>query len=164
VGAVLQEINQHGVARMCRLLAVLQPVLASLGAAGGAFRPEAARAFEKARAYYGLLTVSVDTLLKAASDRPGRFTPAEYLALLQARSPPWCTSCDSPVNLCCRRPACCCCMCRLYAGPCPVGSSTQPGREFWTQQRGLNWLASGKLPGADGDRGAHQPDGQDRGR
>lgn len=78
-----QEINQHGVARMCRLLAVLQPGLSSLGAAGGAFRPEAARAFEKARAYYGLLTLPPEALLKAAADRPDRFTAPEYLALLQ---------------------------------------------------------------------------------
>lgn len=78
-----QTINQHGVARMCRLLAVLQPALSSLGAAGGAFRPESARAFEKARAYYGLLTVPTDALLRAAAERPTRFTPSEYLALLQ---------------------------------------------------------------------------------
>ncbi len=44
-----QEMNQHGVARMCRLLAVLQPSLSALGAPGGVFRPEAARAFDKAR-------------------------------------------------------------------------------------------------------------------
>jgi hypothetical protein len=42
-------MNQHGVARMCRLLAVLQPSLSALGAPGGVFRPEAARAFDKAR-------------------------------------------------------------------------------------------------------------------
>jgi hypothetical protein len=79
----VQAINQHGVARMCRLLAVLQPALSSLGATGGAFRPESARAFEKARAYYSLLTLPADAVLKAALDRPTRFTSAEYLALLQ---------------------------------------------------------------------------------
>lgn len=68
---------------MCRLLAVLQPALSSLGATGGAFRPESARAFEKARAYYSLLTVPPDALLKAATDRPTRFTPTEYMALMQ---------------------------------------------------------------------------------
>jgi hypothetical protein len=79
----VQGINQHGVARMCRLLAVLQPALSSLSAAGGAFRPESARAFEKARAYYGLLTVPADALLRAAAERPTRFTAAEYTAMLQ---------------------------------------------------------------------------------
>ncbi len=74
--------RQHGVARMCRLLAVLQLALASLGAAGSALRPKAERAFESG------CTVLVDTLLKAAGNRPGRFTPAEDLALLQARSLP----------------------------------------------------------------------------
>ena len=44
--ALLQELNQHGVARMCRMLAVLQPALSAMGASGG-FRPEAARSFDK---------------------------------------------------------------------------------------------------------------------
>jgi hypothetical protein len=72
-----------GVARMVRQLTVLQPGLAAAGAAGGAFRPEAVRAFERARTYYTLLTYSADSLVKVAADRPGRFTPSEYLALLQ---------------------------------------------------------------------------------
>ena len=80
-----QSMNQHGIARMCRLLAVVQPALSSLGAAGGAFRPESARAFEKARAYYSLLTLSPDALIKLAAEKPKRFTPAEYMSLLQAR-------------------------------------------------------------------------------
>lgn len=80
---IVQGINQHGVARMSRLLAVLQPALSSLGATGGAFRPESARAFEKARAYYGLLTVPADALLRAAAERPTRFTATEYTAMLQ---------------------------------------------------------------------------------
>ena len=76
-------MNQHGIARMCRLLAVVQPALSSLGAAGAAFRPESARAFEKARAYYSLLTLPADGLIKAAAEKPKRFTSAEYMALLQ---------------------------------------------------------------------------------
>ena len=68
---------------MVRQLTVLQPGLAAAGAAGGAFRPEAVRAFERARTYYTLLTYSADSLVKVAADRPGRFTPSEYLALLQ---------------------------------------------------------------------------------
>lgn len=83
VSLLPQGINQYGVSRMCRLLAVLQPALSSLGTAGGAFRPESARAFEKARAYYGLLTVPTDALLRAAAERPTRFTATEYTAMLQ---------------------------------------------------------------------------------
>ena len=80
---LVQSMNQHGIARMCRLLAVVQPALSSLGAAGAAFRPESARAFEKARAYYSLLTLPPDALIKAAAEKPKRFTPSEYMALLQ---------------------------------------------------------------------------------
>ena len=79
----VQSMNQHGIARMCRLLAVVQPALSSLGAAGAAFRPESARAFEKARAYYSLMTLPPDALIKAAAEKPKRFTPSEYMALLQ---------------------------------------------------------------------------------
>ncbi|CAL5223744.1 g6305 [Coccomyxa viridis] len=79
----IESMNQHGIARMCRLLAVVQPALSSLGAAGAAFRPESARAFEKARAYYSLLTLPADGLIKAAAEKPKRFTSAEYMALLQ---------------------------------------------------------------------------------
>lgn len=82
---IAQELNAHGVTRMCRLLAVLQPSLSALGAPGGAFRPEAARAFDKARAYYNLLALPPPALLRVAAERPGRFFPAEYQALLQAR-------------------------------------------------------------------------------
>lgn len=80
-----QAINAAGVARMVRQLTVLQPGLAAAGAAGGQFRPEAVRVFERARTYYTLLTYSADSLVKVAADRPGRFTPSEYLALLQVR-------------------------------------------------------------------------------
>ncbi len=79
-----QELNAEGVGRMCRMLAVLQPALGVLGGeAGVLFRPEAARAFERARTYYSLLTLPVEGLLRAATDKPTAFTPAEYLALLQ---------------------------------------------------------------------------------
>lgn len=59
-----QVINAGGVARMNRQLSVLQPVLAAAGAAGGQYRPEAVRAFERARTYYTLLTYSADSLVK----------------------------------------------------------------------------------------------------
>lgn len=80
-----QDINGGGVARMCHALAVLQPALASLGAGSGAPHPEASRGFDHARTYYALLTSPADSLVKAAAERPLRFTPAEYLALLQVR-------------------------------------------------------------------------------
>ncbi len=41
----------------------------------------------QARAYYGLLALPTPALLKVAAERPGRFFPAEYQALLQARGP-----------------------------------------------------------------------------
>ncbi len=48
---------------------------------------QASRSFERARTYFTLLTYSADSLVKVAADRPGRFTPTEYLALLQVT--PW---------------------------------------------------------------------------
>ena len=70
---------------MCHALAVLQPALASLGAGGGPPHPDASRGFDHARAYYALLPSPADSLVKGAAERPLRFTPAEYLALLQVR-------------------------------------------------------------------------------
>ena len=83
--AQLQAMNQAGLARMCRMLAVLQPFLAGLGATMSLFRPEAARHLEKARAYYAHLTYSPQALISAAIAKPTRFTPSEYLALLEVR-------------------------------------------------------------------------------
>ncbi|KAL0041965.1 hypothetical protein WJX79_010411 [Trebouxia sp. C0005] len=77
----VQEWSQHGVARMCRMLTVLQPTLASLG---GPANNDAAKHFDKARLYFSLLMYLPEGLQKAASDKPGRFTLAEYTALLQA--------------------------------------------------------------------------------
>ena len=76
----MQEWSQHGVARMCRMLTVLQPTLASLG---GPTKVDATKHFDKARLYYSLLMYSPEGLQKAASDKPGRFTVTEYTALLQ---------------------------------------------------------------------------------
>ncbi len=59
------------------MLTVLQPTLASLGG------PANSEHFDKARLYFGLLMYSPEGLQKAASDKPGRFTVAEYTALLQ---------------------------------------------------------------------------------
>ena len=79
---MMQDWNQHGVARISRMLTVLQPTLTSLG---GTARPEASKHFDKARLYFSLLMYSPEGLQKAASDKPGRFTTAEYSALLQVR-------------------------------------------------------------------------------
>lgn len=46
---------------------------------------EVASRVAQARAYYGLLALPADALLRVAAERPGRFFPAEYQALLQAR-------------------------------------------------------------------------------
>ena len=85
MGFDLQEINHHGVTRMRRLLAVLQPGLSALGSRGGRTpaQPQAVRAFDRARTYYGLLTLPADALVKVAIDKPQRFSPAEYQAILQ---------------------------------------------------------------------------------
>ncbi len=80
---MLQAMNQAGLARMCRMLAVLQPFLAALGAATGLFRPDLARHLERARAYYAHLTYSPPALIAAAVARPTRFSPQEYLNLLE---------------------------------------------------------------------------------
>lgn len=80
---LLQAMNQAGLARMCRMLAVLQPFLAGLGATMSLFRPEAARHLEKARAYYAHLTYAPQALIAAALSKPTRFTVKEYLALLE---------------------------------------------------------------------------------
>ncbi|DBA83817.1 TPA: hypothetical protein ACH3X1_006340 [Trebouxia sp. C0004] len=77
----IQEWSQHGVARMCRMLTVLQPTLASLG---GPAQGDVTKHFDKTRLYFSLLMYSPEGLQKAASDKPGRFSVAEYTALLQA--------------------------------------------------------------------------------
>lgn len=83
VFTLMQAMNQAGLARMCRMLAVLQPFLAGLGATMSMFRPEAARHLEKARAYYAHLTYAPQALIAAALSKPTRFTAKEYLALLE---------------------------------------------------------------------------------
>ncbi len=62
------------------MLTVLQPTLASLG---GPVKSDVTKHFDKARLYFSLLMYSLEGLQKAASDKPGRFTVAEYTALLQ---------------------------------------------------------------------------------
>ena len=62
------------------MLTVLQPALASLE---GASSSDAARQFDKARLYFSLLMYTPEGLQRAIMDKPGRFTLAEYSALLQ---------------------------------------------------------------------------------
>ncbi|KAL4452048.1 hypothetical protein ABPG75_007710 [Micractinium tetrahymenae] len=78
----IPQLNQRGVQRMCRMLASLQPALA--GAAAGGGRPDAARAFDRAKLYYTLLSYSAEGLVATAAEKPHRFSPAEYAALLGA--------------------------------------------------------------------------------
>lgn len=79
----LQEVNAHGVDRICKMLAVLQPALSALGASTGLFRPEASRLFEKARVYYNLLKLSVEELIAHIEKHPKAYLPDDYMALLQ---------------------------------------------------------------------------------
>jgi exocyst complex component 4 len=83
------SIDGACVARVCRVLSSLQPVLCAAGGGGGGGgrRPDAARQLEKAKLYYSLLTHSADSLVAAAAHKPRRFTPAEYAALLSANVP-----------------------------------------------------------------------------
>ena len=53
------------------------------GRGRGSLPPGVGAAFEKARAYYSLLTLPPDALIKAAAEKPKRFTSSEYMALLQ---------------------------------------------------------------------------------
>ena len=76
----VQEWSQHGVARICHILTVLQPALASLV---GASSSDAGRQFDKARLYFSLLMYSPEGLQRAIMDKPGRFTLSEYTALVQ---------------------------------------------------------------------------------
>lgn len=76
----------------------LQPALLGAGGAAAAAaagpssassssRPEAARQFDKAKLYYTLLTYSPEGLLATVAEKPRRFSPAEYAALLGASVP-----------------------------------------------------------------------------
>ncbi len=71
-----------------RIPGCLQPALLGVGGSGSAAsRPEAARQFDKAKLYYTLLTYSVEGLLATVAEKPHRFSPAEYAALLAASVP-----------------------------------------------------------------------------
>ena len=92
-------INRGGAARMCRMLAALQPALSSAGsgaggggggpgaAAAAATRTEASRHFDRAKLYYTLLTYSPEGLVATAAEKPHRFTAPEYAALLAVTVP-----------------------------------------------------------------------------
>eukprot|EP00887_Chlorella_sp_A99_P002121 scaffold21.g2121.t1 len=93
----LRAVNGAGVTRMQRMLASLQPALAGAGgpaaaagapaAAGGAARAVSARAFDRAKQYYQLLTYSAEGVVQTAVDKPARWSGAEYLALLAVEVP-----------------------------------------------------------------------------
>ena len=82
---VVQELNDHGSACMSRMLTALQPALGQLGSPSGTFWPGATRHFDRARAYFALLTQPTDSILRAAGSKPGRFSQSEWMALLQVR-------------------------------------------------------------------------------
>lgn len=80
----MQEINKHGVARVGHMLSVLQPALAALVATGGC-GVDATKHFDRARAYYTLLTCLPEKVIAAAAEQPSKYKPAEWTALLQVR-------------------------------------------------------------------------------
>lgn len=78
----IPALNHLGVQRMCRMLASLQPALAGVAAGGG--RSDAARAFDRAKLYYTLLTYSAEGLVATVAEKPHRFSTAEFQALMGA--------------------------------------------------------------------------------
>ncbi len=52
---------------------------------GGAseMKTEPARAFDRARAYYSMLMLPADEVLKVAGEKPLRYSAGEWMALLQ---------------------------------------------------------------------------------
>lgn len=61
---------------------------ASAMAAGGAASvAECARAYERAKGYYTLITLPADEVVRLAVDKPLRFNPAEWQALLAVHVP-----------------------------------------------------------------------------
>ncbi|KAL6751509.1 hypothetical protein V8C86DRAFT_2777103 [Haematococcus lacustris] len=94
----IREINTAGVERMVRSLTALQHTLSSLvpststAGQGGSDR-EAARmasrtaAFDRARAYFQLLNLPAEEVVRLASEQPMRFAYFEWMALLQVQVP-----------------------------------------------------------------------------
>lgn len=80
----VKEINSAGVERMVRMLSVLQPALSSFLAptVGGTFR-----LFDHVRAYYSMLNLSMEDLLAYLGERPGRFSYADWKALVEVHVP-----------------------------------------------------------------------------
>mmetsp|Transcript_3529 Transcript_3529/g.10158 ORF Transcript_3529/g.10158 Transcript_3529/m.10158 type:complete len:346 (-) Transcript_3529:106-1143(-) len=85
----MEEMNPTGVERICKVCSLLQPILGALGVTGdsGAQNLQASREFDATRKYYGLLNERADTLIKFARERPTRYSPVEYLALLEVHVP-----------------------------------------------------------------------------
>ncbi len=97
------QINNAGVERMIRTLAVAQGPLSGLGtmdAAGAAQDASAAiaagrlggkavavAAFDKAKAYYTLVGVPASEVVRLAAEKPLRFSVAEWFALLEVDFP-----------------------------------------------------------------------------
>ena len=89
-------MNALGAERLIRTLAVMQGPLMSLGApapsaehasAGVSSNAESARAYERAKGYYTLITLPADEVVRLAVDKPLRYSPAEWRALLAVRVP-----------------------------------------------------------------------------
>jgi hypothetical protein len=89
-------MNELGAERLIRTLTLMQGPLSALGggaidsgAGGGGLASAAgcARAYERAKGYYTLITLPAHEVVRLAVDRPARYTPAEWGALLSVRVP-----------------------------------------------------------------------------
>jgi hypothetical protein len=111
----ISEMNALGAERLIATLTVMQGPLAALSAAAAAAAPDAtggtpgggagggaggggapggappsadaARAYERAKAYYTLISLPADEVVRLAADRPLRYSVAEWQALLAVRVP-----------------------------------------------------------------------------
>eukprot|EP00879_Flechtneria_rotunda_P022311 GHRR01023540.1.p1 GENE.GHRR01023540.1~~GHRR01023540.1.p1 ORF type:complete len:213 (+),score=84.92 GHRR01023540.1:344-982(+) len=106
----IDEINTLGVERIICSLAAMQGPLSSLGAASGTAGMAAAaairgpdavaaqatpaggssgvgRAYDRAKSYFTLVGLPADEVIRLAADKPGRFSLAEWEALLQVQVP-----------------------------------------------------------------------------
>jgi hypothetical protein len=105
----IPEMNALGAERLIATLAVMQGPLAALGAAAATAAPDrpgpggagaaagapggvlpgadSARAYERAKAYYTLISLPAEEVVRLAADRPLRYSVSEWQALLAVRVP-----------------------------------------------------------------------------
>jgi hypothetical protein len=82
----MTDMNAVGAERLIRTLAAIQGPLEVLAGSLGSSR-SAARAYERAKGYFTLITLPADEVVRLATDRPLRYSVAEWEALLSVRVP-----------------------------------------------------------------------------